>query len=84
MEQVSASRRVGCFVQPLFGVPKREGELRPILSRTHQQSAWQASVQDVNAKADPGANSPRGLVCVHGFKGRVLSHSDSTASQTVF
>ncbi len=31
IEQVSASRRDGCFVQPLFGVPKREGGLRPIL-----------------------------------------------------
>ncbi len=35
-------------------------------------------------KADPGANSPRGLICVRGFKGRVHSHSDSTASQMVF
>ncbi len=41
------------------------------------------SVQDVNAKTDLGANSPRGLVCVRGFEGCVLSHSDSTASQTV-
>ncbi len=31
IEQVSASRRDGCFVQPLFGVPKREGGLCPIL-----------------------------------------------------
>ncbi len=39
------------------------------------------SVQDDNTETDPGANSPRGLVCVRGFKGHVLSHSDSTASQ---
>ncbi len=32
---------------------------------------------------DPGAYSPRGLVCVCGFKGRVLSLSDSTASRTL-
>ncbi len=51
-------------------------------SQTHQQSALQMSVQDDNAETDPGANSPRGLVCVRGFEGRVLSHSDSTASQT--
>ncbi len=31
IEQVSASRRDCCFVQPLFGVPKRDGGLRPIL-----------------------------------------------------
>ncbi len=52
-------------------------------SQTHQQSALRTSVQDVNAEADPGADSPRGLVCVRGFEGRVLSHSDSAASQTV-
>ncbi len=43
----------------------------------------QTSIQDDNGETDPGANSPRGLVCVCGFEGRVLSHSDSTASQTV-
>ncbi len=52
-------------------------------SQTHQQSALRTSVQDGNAEADPGADSPRGLVCVRGFEGRVLSHSDSAASQTV-
>ncbi len=31
IEQVSESRQDGCFVQPLFGVPKREGGLCPIL-----------------------------------------------------
>ncbi len=30
IEQVSASRRDSCFVQPLFGVPKREGGTRTI------------------------------------------------------
>ncbi len=31
-------------------MPKREGRLPDSRSRTHQQSAWKASVQDVNAK----------------------------------
>ncbi len=72
------------FFQPLFRhTQKRRGTPPDSRSQTHQQSTWQASFQDINAKADPGANSPRGLVCVRGFKGRVLSHSDSTVSKTV-
>ncbi len=81
----SPSERAGEQVlQPLFrDTQKRWGAPPNSRSQTHQQSAWQGSIQDVNAKTDPGANSPRGLVCVCGFKGRVLSHSDSTVSQTV-
>ncbi len=81
----SPSERAGDRVlQPLFhDTQKRRGAPPKSGSQTHQQSAWQASVQDVNHKTDPGANSPRGLVCVRGFKGCVLSHSVSTASQTV-
>ncbi len=80
----SPSERAGVRVlQPLFrGTQKRRGAPPDSGSQTHQQSTLQASVQDANAETDPGANSPRGLVCVRGFKGRVLSHSDSTASQT--
>ncbi len=83
--RASPTERAGeRFLQPLlrgtqegWGAPPNSG------SQTHQQSALQTSVQDDNAETDPGANSPRGLVCVRGFEGRVLSHSDSTASQTV-
>ncbi len=81
----SPSERAGERVlQPLFrDTQKRRGAPPNSRSQTHQQSAWEASVQDVNAETDPGANSPRGLVYVRGFKGCILSHSDSTASQTV-
>ncbi len=72
------------ILQPLFRhTQKRRGTSPHSGSQTHQQSTWEASVQDVNTKTDLGANSPRGLVCVRGFEGRVLSHSDSTTSQTV-
>ncbi len=81
IEKVPPSERI---LQPLFRhTQKRRGTPPHSRSQTHQQSARQASVQDVNAKTDLGANLPRGLVCVRGFEGRVLSHSDSTASQTV-
>ncbi len=43
-------------------------------SQAHQQSALQASVRDDFA----GTDSAAGTGCVRGFKGRVLSHSDST------
>ncbi len=83
--RASPTERAGeQFLQPLlrgtqeeWGAPPNSG------SQTHQQSALQTSVQDDNAETDPGTNSPRGLVCIRGFEGRVLSHSDSTASQTV-
>ncbi len=53
------------ILQPLFcHTQKRRGTPPHSRSQTHQQSARQASVQDVNAKTDLGANSPRGLVCV--------------------
>ncbi len=82
--RASPTKRAGeRFLQPLFrGTQERWGAPPNSRSQTHQQSALQTSVQDVNAETDPGANSPRGLVCVRGFEGRVLSHSDSTASQT--
>ncbi len=81
--RASPTERAGeRFLQPLlrgtqegWGAPPNSG------SQTHQQSALQTSVQDDNAETDPGANSPRGLVCVRGLEGRVLSQSDSTASQ---
>ncbi len=83
--RASPTKRAGeRFLQPLFrGTQEGWGALPNSRSQTHQQSALQTSVQDDNAETDPGANSPRGLVCVRGFEGRVLSHSDSTASQTV-
>ncbi len=83
--RASPTERVGeRFLQPLLrGAQEGWGASPNSGSQTHQQSALQTSVQDDNAETDPGANSPRGLVCVRGFEGRVLSHSDSTASQTV-
>ncbi len=83
--RASPTKRAGeRFLQSLFrGTQEGWGAPRNSRSQTHQQSALQTSVQDDNAETDPGANSPRGLVCVRGFEGRILSHSDSTASQTV-
>ncbi len=83
--RASPTERAGeRFLQPLLrGTQEGWGAPPNSRSQTHQQSALQTSVQDDNAETDPGANSPRGLVCVRGFEGRVLSHSDSTASQTV-
>ncbi len=83
--RASPSTRAGERVlQPLLrGTQEGWGASPNFGSQTHQQSALRTSVQDGNAEADPGADSPRGLVCVRGFEGRVLSHSDSAASQTV-
>ncbi len=83
--RASPAKRAGeRFLQPVFcGTQKERGTLPDSKSQAHQQSALQTSVQDDNAETDPSANSPRGLVCVRGFKGRVLSHSDNTASQTL-
>ncbi len=83
--RASPTERAGeGFLQPLLrGTQEGWGAPPNSRSQTHQQSALQTSVQDDNAETDPGANSPRGLVCVRGLEGRVLSHSDSTASQTV-
>ncbi len=83
--RASPTTRAGERVlQPLLrGTQEGWGASPNFGSQTHQQSALRTSVQDVNAEADPGADSPRGLVCVRGFEGRVLSHSDSAASQTV-
>ncbi len=76
VERVPPNELESVFYSRYLGAPPNSR------SQTHQQSALQMSVQDDNAETDPGANSPRGLVCVRGFEGRVLSHSDSTASQT--
>ncbi len=83
--RASPTKRAGeRFLQPLFrGTQKGWGTPSNSRSQTHQQSALQTSVQDDNAETDPGANLPRGLVCIRGFEGCVLSHSDSTASQTL-
>ncbi len=78
-DRTNPGERAGKWLlQPLF-CGAQEGWRTPLDSRSqaHQQSALQASVQNDIAGTDPGANSPRG------FKGRVLSHSDSTASQTL-
>ncbi len=83
--RASPSTRAGERVlQPLLrGTQEGWGASPNFGSQAHQQSALRTSVQDGNAEADPGADSPRGLVCIRGFEGRVLSHSDSAASQTV-
>ncbi len=83
--RASPTKRVGeRFLQPLLrGAQEGWGASPNSGSQTNQQSTLRASVQDDNAETDPGADSPRGLVCVRGFEGRVFSRSDSTASQTV-
>ncbi len=85
--RASPTKRAGeRFLQPLFrGTQEGWGAPANSRSQTHKHSALQTSVQDDNAETDPGANSPQGLVCVREFEGlvSVLSHSDSTASQTV-
>ncbi len=84
VERVPSTRAGERVLQPLLrGTQEGWGASPNFGSQTHQQSALRTSVQDGNAEADPGADSPRGLVCIRGFEGRVLSHSDSAASQTV-
>ncbi len=82
-DRTSPGERAGeRLLQPLFcGAQERWRTLPDSRSQAHQQSALQASVQDDIAGTGPGANSPQETGCVRGFKGRVLSHSDSTASQ---
>ncbi len=83
VERVPPNELESGFYSRYFVVPKKDGGALPnSRSQTHQQSALQTSVQDDNTETDPGENSPRGLVCVRGYEGCVLSHSDNTASQT--
>ncbi len=78
------NERESGFYSRYFVITKREWEASPdSRTQTHQQTAWQASVQDVNAKTDPGTNSPRGLVCVCVFKGLRIFTFRFTASQTL-
>ncbi len=65
-------------------MPKREGGLCPILDLGPINRALGKRPFRMLTLSRSWRNSPRGLVCVRGFKGRVLSHSDSTASQMVF
>ncbi|XP_056614726.1 TBC1 domain family member 20 isoform X1 [Triplophysa dalaica] len=50
---------------------------------TRQPSPSQASVQNDNSKTDPGTSASRGLVCIRGSEGCVLSCSDSQAPPKV-
>ncbi len=79
-DRTSPGERAGeQLLQPLFcGAQERWRTPPDSRYQAHQQHALQASVQDDIAGTDPGANSPPGTGCVRGFKGRVLSHSDST------
>ncbi len=69
-DRESPSERAGVQVlQPRFrNTQNRRGAPPDSRSQTLQQSTLQASVQDGNAETDPGANSPRGLVCICGFQ----------------
>ncbi len=84
-DRTSPGERAGeRLLQPLFcGAQERWRSPPDSRSQAHQQSALQASVQNDIAGTGPCANSPLGTGCVRGFKGCVLSHSDSTASQTL-
>ncbi len=84
VERVPPNELESGFYSRYFVVPKRDGGLRPILDlRPINSALCKRPFRMITLKQILGANSPRGLVCVRGFEGRVLSHSDSTASQTV-
>ncbi len=82
--RASPTKRAGeWFLQPLFRGTQEGWGLRPILDlRPINRALCKRPFRMITLKQN-NANSPRGLVCIRGFEGRVLSHSDSTASQTV-
>ncbi len=76
----SPSERAGEQVlQPLFHDIQKNGGLRPILDlRPINRALGKHPFRMLTLK-----HGLRGLVCICGFKRRVLSHSDSTVSQMV-
>ncbi len=66
------------LLQPLF--PRPQKGWRPPAhprSQTPESRPHETAVQDDHAKADPLADSHRGLVLFSGPEGRILSHPDS-------
>lgn len=74
IEKIPPSELESGFYSHYFVVPKKDEGLRLILDL--RPINW-VSIQDDNAETDPGTNLPRGLVCICGFKGHVLSHAFS-------
>ncbi len=84
VERVPPNELESGFYSRYFVVPKRDGGLRPILDlRPINRALCERPFRMITLKQILGQIPPRGLVCVRGFEGRVLSQSDSTASQTV-
>ncbi len=75
IERIPASELESSFYSRYFVVAKRDGGLRSILDLRPINRAL--GKHPFRRKFAPGTG------CVRGFKGRVLSHSDSTASQTL-
>ncbi len=72
------------LLQPLL--PRPQKGWRPPAhprSQTPESCPHETAVQDDHAKADPLADSHRGLVLFSGPEGRILSHPDSPPSQTI-
>ncbi len=84
VERVPPNELESGFYSRYFVVPKRDGGLRPILDlRPINRALCERPFRMITLKQILAQIPPRGLVCVRGFEGRVLSQSDSTASQTV-
>ncbi len=84
VERVPPHELESGFYSRYFVVPKRDGGLRPILDlRPINRALCERPFRMLTLKQILAQIRPRGLVCIRGFEGRVLSHSDSTASQTV-
>ncbi len=81
IERIPVSELESSFYSVYFVVAKRDGglrsilDLRPINRALCKRPFRMISLEQILAQIRPG--------CVRGFKGRVLSHSDSTASQTL-
>ncbi len=84
IEQVSTSRRDGWFVQPPFGVPRREGGLCPILDLGPINRALGKCSFRMLTLSRSWCEFAPGTGLRPWIKGRVLSHSDSTVSQMGF
>ncbi len=82
IEKVPLSEREIGFYRRYFVIPKRDRGLCPILDlRPINRALGKRPFRILTQKQILAQIHPGGLVCVRGFKGRVLSHSDSTTSQ---
>ncbi len=80
VERVPLNELESGFYSRYFVVPKRDGGLRPILDlRPINRALCERPFRMITLKQILAQIPPRGLVCVRGFEGRVLSQSDSTS-----